>query len=250
MFVSLQEIVETARPALPLDEYRNGDFYAFHVKWNPQGDRLMLVLRWVPHSQQERTRSQLLTMNADGSDIRVALPASAWDRGGHHPNWCPDGTSILMNLRIHGPAPSGRYARRLARLYRRARRSLQIRDDGMRFVRFRYDGTGRQPMDDRIMGSGHPTLHPDGRHVVTDAYPDEPVAFGDGTTPIRLIDLESSRATALVRIKTRPSYRGPSNQMRVDPHPAWDHQFRRIAFNACPDGTRRVYVADLSGVVG
>jgi hypothetical protein len=38
--------------------------------------------------------------------------------------------------------------------------------------------------------------------------------------------------------------------MRVDAHPAWDRAFRRVAFNGCPDGTRRVYVADLSSLLG
>jgi hypothetical protein len=33
--------------------------------------------------------------------------------------------------------------------------------------------------------------------------------------------------------------------LRVDPHPAWDRSHTRIAFNACPDGKRRVFVADL-----
>jgi len=37
--------------------------------------------------------------------------------------------------------------------------------------------------------------------------------------------------------------------LRVDPHPAWDRAYRRLAFNACPDGTRRVYIADLTEVL-
>jgi len=101
-----------------------------------------------------------------------------------------------------------------------------------------------------VLGSGHPSLHPNGRHVVTDSYPGEPVAFGDGTTPIRLIDLAEGTATDLVRIRTVPPTSGPNNELRVDPHPAWDREHRRVAFNACPDGTRRVYVADLGGILG
>jgi hypothetical protein len=100
-----------------------------------------------------------------------------------------------------------------------------------------------------LLGSGHPTLHPNGRQIVTDAYPKEPVAFGDGTTPIRLLDLQTGEAEVLVRIQVVPAYTGPKNELRVDPHPAWDRGFRRIAFNACPDGTRRVYVADLEEVL-
>ena len=105
-------------------------------------------------------------------------------------------------------------------------------------------------MTDAVLGSGHPSLHPDGRHVVTDSYPGEPVAFGDGTTPLRLIDLAAGEEALLARIRTVPPFEGPTRELRVDPHPAWDRTFRRVAFNACPDGTRRVYVADLSALLG
>ncbi|MBL7140558.1 MAG: hypothetical protein ISS74_06580 [Planctomycetes bacterium] len=37
--------------------------------------------------------------------------------------------------------------------------------------------------------------------------------------------------------------------VRMDPHPAWDPTFRFVAFNACPDGPRRVYVADLGALL-
>jgi hypothetical protein len=76
------------------------------------------------------------------------------------------------------------------------------------------------------------------------------VAFGDGTVPIRLIDIEAGTATNLVRIRTVPPWSGPKNELRVDPHPAWSRDYRWVTFNACPDGTRRVYVADLSGMLG
>lgn len=249
ILVSIEEIVRSASPTLDSDEFADGDFYGFHVKWNPQGNRIMLVLRWVPRQRGARTRAQVVTMRADGSHICVAIPASEWDKGGHHPNWCPDGESVMMNLRVRRRIAARLCLRLFGRLGGLAFRSLNIRMDGMRLVRARYDGSRIEAMNDRIVGTGHPSLHPNGRHVITDAYPNEPVAFGDGTTPIRLIDLQRGQDINLVRIKTSPSYSGPRNELRVDPHPAWDRSFSRIAFNACADGTRRVYVADLSSVL-
>ncbi|HRS95803.1 MAG TPA: hypothetical protein P5179_11080, partial [Candidatus Latescibacteria bacterium] len=70
--------------------------------------------------------------------------------------------------------------------------------------------------------------------------------FGDGTTPLRWIDIESGQETMLVRMRTVPLVEGPMNSLRVDPHPAWDGSFRRIVFNACPDGRRKIFVADLT----
>jgi len=222
LIASLRDIVETAEPALDRDLYRNGDFYAFHVKWNPQGTRIMLVLRWLPHDGG-RMRPQVITMSPDGSNIRVAIPASEWAKGGHHPNWCPDGEYVMMNLRIA--------------------------EDGLRLVRARYDGSDYGVMHETLFGSGHPSLHPNGRHIITDAYPHEPLAFADGTVPLRLLDLATGAERMLVRIQAVPPYEGEKKELRVDPHPAWDYSFTRIAFNGCPEQTRQVYIADCSEFV-
>ena len=119
----------------------------------------------------------------------------------------------------------------------------------MLLVRAKYDGSDCGAMTEAVLGSGHPSMHPNGRHVVTDAYPTEKVAFGDGTTPIRLIDVEAGMEKMLARIQIVPPFTGPKKELRVDPHPAWDREFKRITFNACPDGTRKVYVADLCKVL-
>ena len=224
LLVSFKQIVETAQPRIDLDEHPGGAFYGFHIKYNPQGTRIMLVLRWLPaEGDRKKMKRHVITMKADGTDIRVAIPDSEWSKGGHHPNWCPDGETMMMNLKADGKT--------------------------LRFVKAKYDGTGYGTMSDEVLGSGHPALHPDGIHIVTDSYLKEPVAFGDGTTPIRLIDLQAGADRNLIRIRTEPNYSGPKNELRVDPHPAWDYGFHRIAFNACPDGVRRVYVADLTDVL-
>jgi hypothetical protein len=228
LLISLAQIVEQAGAALPVAR-RRGDFFGFHVKWNPQGTRLMLALRWLPRSWLPWKRKRrygakhVITMNADGSHVRVAVSAERWARGGHHPNWCPDGEHVLMNLNTQG--------------------------DGLRFARLALDGSTCETLVPGVPGSGHPTLHPDGIHLLTDAYVNEPLAFGDGTAPIRLVDLRSGAETQLVRIGIRPLAEHATGALRVDPHPAWDRSHTRIAFNACPDGRRRVYVADLREVL-
>jgi hypothetical protein len=77
----------------------------------------------------------------------------------------------------------------------------------------------------------------------------EPLAFSDGTTPIRWLDLPRSIETQLVRIRTAADFTGPKAELRVDAHPAWDRAFRRVAFNACPSGRREVFVADLGSLL-
>jgi hypothetical protein len=228
LLVSLAEIVATARPPIAAAR-RHGDFFAFHVKWNPQGTRLMLALRWLPRSWLPWKRKRrygakhVITMDSDGGNVRMAVSAEQWARGGHHPNWCPDGEHVLMNLNTQG--------------------------DGLRFARLSCDGASCETLAPTVAGSGHPTLHPDGRHLLTDAYVDEPLAFADGTAPIRLVDIGTSVETTLARIRIRPLAEKSTGALRVDPHPAWDRSYTRIAFNACPDGRRRVFVADLQALL-
>lgn len=222
LLVSLERIVEELGLPRTL-EGRPAAYYGFHAKYDPTGRRIMFVGRAVAEGGGAAHRPCLVTCRADGSDLCLAVPPDVWARGGHHPNWCPDGEHLMMNLNLHGT--------------------------GMLLVWARYDGTDLRPMTEALPGSGHPSLHPDGRHVITDAYTHEPLAYGDGTTPLRLIDLHAGTETVVARIRTAPDEAGPRNTWRVDPHPAWDRAFRRIVFNACPDGTRRVFVADLSALL-
>ena len=227
LLVSLAQIVDTVQPQLEAAR-RRGDFFAFHVKWNPQGTRLMLALRWLPRSWLPWKRKRrygakhVITMDADGKNVCLAVSPARWGRG-HHPNWCPDGEHVLMNLDTQGT--------------------------GLRFARVSLDGSTCATLAPEVPGSGHPTLHPDGRHVLTDAYVDEPLAFGDGTAPLRLVNIETGHETQLARIRIQPLAEKATGALRVDPHPAWDRSYTRIAFNACPDGRRRVFVADLSAAL-
>ncbi|MDX9979447.1 MAG: hypothetical protein RBU25_05280 [Lentisphaeria bacterium] len=220
LLVSFAELVAQL-PALPSPEA--GDYYGFHVKWNPQGTRIMLVLRWKP-ADGGKVRPFLLTLRADGGDPRLAIPAGEWaEKGGHHPNWQPDGERVMMNLNTRG--------------------------QGMRFVEARCDGRDYREMDPDILGSGHPTLHPCGRFILTDAYQHEAMARADGSTPLRWADLETRQVHEPVRARTRPILEGGKKERRVDPHPAWDRNHRLVLFNACPEGRRTVLLADFSALL-
>ena len=218
LLVSIRTMLEELheKEKLDLEDYREGESYGFQCKWNPQGTRLLFVLRSFSKDYAIR-KNHVITMKSDGTDIQLAIPPQVWAKGGHHINWMPDGEHLSMNLNIDG--------------------------QGLRFVKVRYDGQGLQKLLDEVEGSGHPTLHPDGVHLLTDAYLEDTVAFGDGTVPLRLVNLQNGYDKVIARIPTEQPF---DFTLRVDPHPAWDRGFSRIAFNAYAGGTRRVYVADLS----
>ncbi|MBD3293635.1 MAG: hypothetical protein GF393_11980, partial [Armatimonadia bacterium] len=130
LLVSYRRIYEEL---LDPGEFADGDLYGFHAKWNPQGTRIQFVVRWVPHDGG-RTKPMLVTVQPNGTDLHLAMAADVWGRGGHHPNWTPDGEHVMMNLKLDG--------------------------ENMRLVSARYDGENLRLMNDDLLGTGHPSLHP------------------------------------------------------------------------------------------
>lgn len=230
LLAPIREMLARADPPVRMDPTERVEIYGFHSKFNPQGDRLMLSLRWFPAADVPRwnlfkldfysVRYAWVTMRLDGSEMHCAVGPEQWEKGGHHATWFPDGWRISMNLNIDR--------------------------DVMRFVQVNADGTGLSKMRDDLVGSGHPTVHPDGRHLLTDSYTWEGLAYGDGTIPLRWIDLETGAERRIVRINTKQP--AEDSVLRIDPHPAWDRSWRYVTFNAFIGGTRRVFMADMAGL--
>ncbi|MFW6457703.1 MAG: TolB family protein [Planctomycetota bacterium] len=231
LLLSIKDCVQRATPASEFADATGLEVYGFHCKWNAEGNRVMFSLRAFPGDGTSRfgvmregaLRFDVYTLTPDADEICLAVPASEWEKGGHHTTWCPDGQTLSMNLNIH--------------------------EDGLRFVQVNYDGSGLSTILDEPAGSGHPTVHPNGQHILTDDYVWGPAAFGDGTVPIRLVDRHTGEDTTLVRLRTQTEQQGQCPALRVDPHPAWDPTYSWVAFNGYVDGTRRVYVADMRDYV-
>ena len=232
IFASIDDLLAKANPQVSIHAPSSFEIYGFHSKFNPQSDRLMLSLRWFPAADRQQwdmfnadffaVRYAWVTMGIDGSQVHCAVGPEQWEKGGHHATWFPDGRRISMNLNI----------------------DLK----GMRFVQVNADGSGLRKMLDNTPGSGHPTVHLDGRHLLTDSYAWEDTSFGDGTVPLRWVDLITGHEETLVRINTHQPF--SEDVLRVDPHPAWDRSWRYVVFNAFTGGTRRVFMADMKALLG
>jgi hypothetical protein len=146
LLVSLAEAYEIL-PDSDKQRFEGGTFYFFHSKFNPQATRVLQVFRCLmPNAGSEFGiggtgvfKPMLITFNADGSDVRLALSNEIWGKGGHHPNWHPDGERILMNLKLD---------------YER-----------IKFCTYRYDGSDFRVLSEAVEGSGHPSFHNNGRHT-------------------------------------------------------------------------------------
>ena len=211
LFVSFKQVDDVLREA---GESVEGTYYGFHVKFNEQQTRVMLVVRCM--GPERSWKPVLLTCDADGGDLRLAVSSRRWMQGGHHPNWHPNGERIVMNLADAAGT--------------------------LRFHEFAYDGTWERIVAPKVIASGHPTYSKNGRYLVTDAYPREPVCK-DGLVPIRLVDLEHNTEEVLCRIWTLGIDRGA---LRLDPHPAWNRSGDQVLFNGAPEGARQLFIADLS----
>lgn len=216
--VTIKEIYEKTTPSIAIPNPQDYEYYCFQVKWNPQGTRLLTTVQWAPKGGGARLRS-VITMRPDGSDIRTAITAEQWVKGGHHINWTPDGEHLSMNLNVDGK-------------------------DGLELITVRYDGTDLKTVF--TPGSGHPSYHPKGLPlIVTDAYPDEPITKRNGTVPIRLLNTENNKEEHIAEVFVSNA----NGEFRIDPHPAWDRSGRYVIFNGFVGNTRNVFVADLKNII-
>lgn len=228
MLVSSAEIFERAMPESEREAAKSQDVYLFHSKWNANGTRIMLSMRRTPQRTPRvldamhngiHIRFDVFTIKPDGTELYDAIPADLWERGGHHTTWMADGERLSFNL---GDMKGG-----------------------LDLMQVRFDGSKLGKLCD-TKGSGHPSENPRKPGIfVADTYVREKEAYGDDTTPIRLIDLKADSSRRIIRIKTETPHQKANAALRVDPHVVWDKSGRFIAFNAFDEGTRKVYVADL-----
>lgn len=225
MIISIRDIVE--RLNLDRDIPREYGYYIFHTKWNPAGNRISIKFRLLDNAGIDRTFIRamwVITLSADAGEIHTAIPKELKRLPSHHHTWWDDRT-LTMNL-----SPDTR---------------------NMHFSEFQYDGTHIEPLTRSVLGSGHPSLHPDRIHLISDAYPAEKQAYDDGSVPIRFVNVKTGIETEAVRIRSLPFWADSSsslklnNSMRIDPHPAWDRSFRYVTFNGSTPEGRGVFVADM-----
>ncbi|MCY7351733.1 MAG: hypothetical protein LH606_13870 [Cytophagaceae bacterium] len=216
--VTIRRIYEKTVPSIAIANPQEFEYYCFQVKWNPQGTRLLTTMQWAPLTGGPRRRA-VITMRPDGSDLRTAITPDQWAKGGHHINWTPDGEHLSMNLNVDGKP-------------------------GLEIITVRYDGSDLKTVFSP--GSGHPSFQTGGLpFMVTDAYPGE-LGLTEGSVPIRLMNVQTGTEQTLVSIFLSKA----EGEFRIDAHPAWDRSGRYVIFNGFTDGTRGVFLADVTKLLG
>lgn len=92
--------------------------------------------------------------------------------------------------------------------------------------------------DGVFTGDGHITVSPDECWLMTDTYPDD-----RGFKPVILYRVSDGRTCQICRLY------GPMPsqvELRCDLHPRWSRDGRQICFDSVHEGSRQMYVADVS----
>jgi hypothetical protein len=92
-----------------------------------------------------------------------------------------------------------------------------------------------------LTADGHCSFSHDRRWILTDRAPDE-----QSRRHLKLWDIANGREVMLGKYYSNPARTGDT---RCDLHPRWDRQDRRVCFDSIHEGTRQVYVMDVSAVV-
>jgi hypothetical protein len=191
--------------------YQDCEVWLQHPKFSPNGEKILFVIR--SQKNNSKVESDLYIYDMITGQITCALEWSDWKRGGHHPVWL-DNTDILMNVRNRVGEP-------------------------LSMVRFSCYRDNYHIISSGIIGTGHPTLSLNGEYIITDDYPDY-----DRLQTMKLVTVDGGEYI-LASMWPPKTFSG---RLGCDLHPRWIAD-KKISFDSTLSGERKLYLADLSGVM-
>jgi hypothetical protein len=221
LLVSLADVAAKVPTPPPAE---GGTYYFWHTKFNRQGTRVMQVLRYIHPDAPDVRNPMVFTFNPDGSEICYVPKTDrvpVWNGGGGHPNWHGDGIHIIRNMKPDG-------------------------GDTTRFVQAKYDGTEFKILCEKIKGGGHPSVEPRGKYLITDQSD-----YVDGTAvmELRLVDLIAEEERCVCAIETIDKGALKDTLFRLDGHPVWSRDYKKVSLQAAPEGKRQLFIVDLHNVI-
>jgi hypothetical protein len=99
----------------------------------------------------------------------------------------------------------------------------------------------RSIADGVLTEDGHCSFSPDREWIVTDTYPDR-----TNHRTLKLFRWENGPQIILGRFYSSPTF---TKEIRCDLHPRWDRPGTQICFDSIHEGTRQLYVIDVSNYV-
>ena len=193
--------------------------YYCHTVISKDGAKIFFLARavdWFDKTKHEASkhRTTSFTVNRDGTDLRRCFPD---DWGGSHFNWAPDGSHRML---VTTPIAGNRWP------------SLIEFEVGKENERRRI-GAGILDQD------WHCVYSPNGKFMSGEAYPN-----GNADRCWLLLRLEDELVKPIGAFHVPPAYR--PNYWRCDLHARWRPDGRQLAINSVHEGSRQVYVRDVT----
>jgi hypothetical protein len=204
------------------DEMKNHPVFFNHLTYNKDDSRFAFMIQWKSHllptwmsfwklRKLWKLGSLMFTVNTDGSDLRRVVN---FENVSHY-DW-RSSHEILMTAR------------------RKGRDSYYLVDDA--------NGEFRQIGEKVLTSDGHCSFSPNGRWLLTDTYPDK-----SRHSTLKLFAWENGPELGLGRYYTPPKY---VDEIRCDLHPRWNRTGNQICFDSVHEGSRQMYVLDVSNLTG
>jgi len=207
--------------------------YINHAVYNTDGSRLCFFHLWnTPYWLYEHTL-RWCTIAPDGTELRILDPYSlashfAW-RNGHEiigwAFWAHDHRDPLTPYErwYEHTDPRGP-----------VRGAYWLLDD--------HTGTAHVVAPGVLPHDGHMSWSPNQQWLLTDEYAILP--GNDGWTPLLLYDIANGQRYEIGR------FREPlEGELRCDLHPRWNRTGTRICVDSAHDGTRQMYLIDVTDIV-
>jgi len=218
-----------------------------HMMFNPSGRRFCFLHRFL--RDDGIMHSRLLTADSDGSDLRLLFEGMV-----SHYCW-RDETTILAWAGKRKILGDGK--RKSSFVMTSARRCLKpiyyamgkprilmqkVVGDSYYLIQDAPNGTVKRFAYGRLSTDGHCTLSPDGRWMLTDGYTDKKKRL-----PLFLCNVSTQEVIEIGRFPTPKVLDGP---VRVDLHPRFSRDGTNVCIDSAMDGTRQMYIIDVSEIVG
>jgi hypothetical protein len=229
----------------PLPSMAEGNHYVEHMLFNPSGNRFAFMHRWWLSDGGTFTRQY--TCDTDGGNLFLFPDTGAYSHG----CWRNDDEYIVYG-RPATAVSKLRYSPGLVRsLVRPAlaifRKLSSVRGASWTHRALMRDGYLRFQDQGQLTGivgkgqfwdNGHPNMRPnDDAWMLTDTYPDP-----NGVQHLLAYNLAEDRLVRLGSLETSYERTG----YRADLHPRWDRSGDRVVVDSLADGSRQMYVFDVS----
>ncbi|MDQ3700546.1 MAG: hypothetical protein M3442_06445 [Chloroflexota bacterium] len=214
LVVPTARMAQTARQPL-----MKGAVHRFnHLQWSPDCRRFAFLHRWRPPAEAPRGHlTRLCAVAPDGSGLAILADEALVS----HYDW-RDPSHILAWARHMGREAFFLYA-----------------DDHDHHDR---SGAAQLVAPEAMPRDGHCSYSPDAerRFVANDTYPD-----AERKRTLYVYDTRTGDRTDLGRFFAPPEL---ANDCRVDLHPRWSRDGHMLCFDSAHEGSRQLYVADVSGL--